>query len=352
MSKSQPEESNMVGSPKSALRNQYDVNSPKAGSKSFNWGGASSDNKGPAGSAANNPNSLMTQMTPEEAERLKKLQMQNAAAADDQEAESKAPTSCFQSCCRCFFASKSVKNEPNSENETPKTSEIEVLPQQIVVEADVDAREPTPESESIPDGLLGPINPEDKGKKCLVLDLDETLVHSSFTPVECTFQVPIEIEGIRHEVYVLKRPFCDEFLLECSKHFEIVVFTASLSQYANPVMDVLDVHKVIKHRLFRESCVLHNQSAYVKDMSIIGRKIKDSLIIDNSPLSYLFQPRNAIGCTSWFGDMNDTELRDMLPVLCTTIKDCKDVRNILNANTLSLKQLMAKAKKPSSAEAN
>jgi RNA polymerase II subunit A small phosphatase-like protein len=29
-------------------------------------------------------------------------------------------------------------------------------------------------------GLLGEIHPDDAGKKCLVLDLDETLVHSSF----------------------------------------------------------------------------------------------------------------------------------------------------------------------------
>jgi len=31
-----------------------------------------------------------------------------------------------------------------------------------------------------PAGLLDPVAPEHLGKKCLVLDLDETLVHSSF----------------------------------------------------------------------------------------------------------------------------------------------------------------------------
>jgi len=33
-------------------------------------------------------------------------------------------------------------------------------------------------------GLLGPISLKNKGKKTLVLDLDETLVHSSFKPPE------------------------------------------------------------------------------------------------------------------------------------------------------------------------
>jgi hypothetical protein len=42
--------------------------------------------------------------------------------------------------------------------------------------------------------LLGPIHPNDTGKKCLVLDLDETLVHSSFRPVEgADFVIPVKV---------------------------------------------------------------------------------------------------------------------------------------------------------------
>lgn len=45
--------------------------------------------------------------------------------------------------------------------------------------------------------------------------------------------------------------------------YEVVVFTASLSKYADPVLDQLDVHRVVKHRLFRESCY-NNKGNYVK----------------------------------------------------------------------------------------
>ena len=45
--------------------------------------------------------------------------------------------------------------------------------------------------------------------------------------------------------------------------FEVVVFTASLSKYADLVIDVLDKNRVVKHRLFRESCIPHKGS-YVK----------------------------------------------------------------------------------------
>lgn len=44
-------------------------------------------------------------------------------------------------------------------------------------------------------------------KKCLALDLDETLVHSSFQPVDnASFVISVVIEGVVHTVYVIKRP--------------------------------------------------------------------------------------------------------------------------------------------------
>ncbi|KAJ1529031.1 hypothetical protein HK096_009642 [Nowakowskiella sp. JEL0078] len=163
------------------------------------------------------------------------------------------------------------------------------------------------------------------GKKCLVLDLDETLVHSSFKPVaHADYVIPVEIENQVHNVYVLKRPGVDTFLQRLGAQFEIVVFTASLAKYADPVLDILDKYKVVKHRLFRESCI-HHKGNYVKDLSQLGRELKDVIIIDNSPASYIFHPTNAIPITSWFHDPNDTELLDLIPFL----EDLKMVENVM-----------------------
>lgn len=61
--------------------------------------------------------------------------------------------------------------------------------------------------------LLPEVTEEDQGRICVVIDLDETLVHSSFKPINnADFIVPVEIEGTTHQVYVLKRPYVDEFL--------------------------------------------------------------------------------------------------------------------------------------------
>lgn len=62
-------------------------------------------------------------------------------------------------------------------------------------------------------------------KKCLALDLDETLVHSSFQPVDCaSFVISVTIEGICHSVYVIKRPGVDEFLERMAEHYEVSIF--------------------------------------------------------------------------------------------------------------------------------
>ncbi|KAL1606557.1 hypothetical protein SLS60_003962 [Paraconiothyrium brasiliense] len=163
--------------------------------------------------------------------------------------------------------------------------------------------------------LLGPIRPEFKGKKCLVLDLDETLVHSSFKILaQADFTIPVEIEGQYHNVYVIKRPGVDQFMKRVGELYEVVVFTASVSKYGDPLLDILDIHGVVHHRLFRESCYNH-QGNYVKDLSQIGRDLKDTIIIDNSPTSYIFHPQHAVPISSWFSDAHDNELLDLIPVL-------------------------------------
>lgn len=180
--------------------------------------------------------------------------------------------------------------------------------------------------------LLPPLDPADKGKKCLVLDLDETLVHSSFKPVpNADFIIPVEIDRVVHRVYVQKRPHVDEFLEKLGPMFETVVFTASLSKYADPVMDLLDKKKVVKHRLFREHCTNHLGN-YVKDLSRLGRPMGDIIILDNSPTSYMFHPENAVPIGSWFDDPNDVELQDLVPFFEALTK-VDDVTAVLDSSS-------------------
>lgn len=177
--------------------------------------------------------------------------------------------------------------------------------------------------------LLPKHHPDDLGKKCLVLDLDETLVHSSFRAVPgADFVIPVQIEDVVHFVYVAKRPGVDEFLTEMAKHYEIVIYTASLNKYADPLLDLLDPGRVIRTRLFRESCVYY-EGNYVKDLSLLDRELDRTIIIDNSPSSYIFHPENAIDCSSFIDDPADRELEQIGKFL-VGIKDITDVRHTCN----------------------
>ena len=167
-------------------------------------------------------------------------------------------------------------------------------------------------------------------KKTLVLDLDETLVHSQFG----AFNIPsdvvinIEIENELHEIHVLIRPGVKEFLEKMSKLYEIVIFTASISKYAGPLLDILDKEKFCSFRLFREHCTLIN-SSFVKDLKKLGRDLKNIIIVDNSPLAYLLNSDNGLPILTWFDDKYDQELYKITPVL-EFLNEVPDVREYIN----------------------
>lgn len=176
--------------------------------------------------------------------------------------------------------------------------------------------------------VIGPRQEGDAGKKTLVLDLDETLVHSSFKPVEDPdFVIPVDIEGKMVDVYVLKRPGLDHFMERICPRFETIVFTASLSKYANPLLDLLDESEVVRWRLFREACCPY-EGNYVKDLERLGRNLAETIIVDNSPLSYIFQPSNAVPIGPFMGEKDDQELLDLIPIL-EMLDEAEDVRDVL-----------------------
>ncbi|KAG8916344.1 Nuclear envelope morphology protein 1, partial [Tulasnella sp. 408] len=122
--------------------------------------------------------------------------------------------------------------------------------------------------------------------KTLVLDLDETLIHSTARAPNHSYgqglfsagglgfgigsggggfgiwggrkmgpghMVEVVLGGRSTLYHVYKRPFVDYFLKKVSTWYTLVIFTASMQEYADPVIDWLDAGRgILAKRFFRE----------------------------------------------------------------------------------------------------
>jgi len=175
--------------------------------------------------------------------------------------------------------------------------------------------------------LLPPQPSHLKGRKTLVLDLDETLVHSTFQLTDdADLDIPVDIQQTTYNIRVFKRTGLKEFLQKVSEIYEVVLWTASLPEYAQTLVDKIDPDNCISASLYRESCTIYNRK-YVKDLARLGRQMKDVILIDNSDTCFMFQPENAFHIENFFDNRNDLELYKLIPFL-EHLAQLDDVRNI------------------------
>jgi CTD nuclear envelope phosphatase 1 len=247
--------------------------------------------------------------------------------------------------------------------------------------------------------------------KTLVLDLDETLIHSTSRPLfsgssstgflglgafnrnqGSGHMVEVVLGGHSTLYHVYKRPFVDFFLrtvsnlsfsprriidallFQVSGWYTLVIFTASMQEYADPVIDWLDAGRgILANRLFRDvslvlsalhptvyknprlrkfqSCTQLPNGSYTKDLSVVDPDLSRVCLIDNSPISYrvnegefffkkklpasavlTFEAANGIPIEGWTHDPSDEALLDLLPVL-DSLRFTSDVRRVLGLRT-------------------
>ncbi|KAK7454880.1 dullard-like phosphatase [Colletotrichum acutatum] len=138
-----------------------------------------------------------------------------------------------------------------------------------------------------------------KYQKTLILDLDETLIHSMSKGGRMSTGHMVEVRlnqtyvgaggqtsiGPQHPIlyWVNKRPHCDDFL---------------------------------------------RRGAFIKDLSSVEPDLSKVMILDNSPLSYMFHQDNAIPIQGWINDPTDNDLLHLVPLL-EGLQYVSDVRALL-----------------------
>lgn len=81
------------------------------------------------------------------------------------------------------------------------------------------------------------------------------------------------------------------------------------------VLDKIDPERqYINHRLFRDSCLPLNGN-YIKDLSVLGRDVNKTIIIDNSIIAFSLNLDNGIPIHSYWGNKQDDELSRLIEIL-------------------------------------
>ena len=178
-----------------------------------------------------------------------------------------------------------------------------------------------------------PISEQDKkdilsdAKKLLILDLDETLTHCETNELnmkECDKIISIKLnENKKKKIGLNIRPGLDNFLSSLQDKFVVVLFTASLKQYADSIVSEIDPeHKYFKYILCRHNCVSisfnkdnKNKIYYVKDLRVFDIPMEKIVIVDNSILSFVYQINNGIPILPFYSNDNDNELQNLLDYL-------------------------------------
>jgi len=176
----------------------------------------------------------------------------------------------------------------------------------------------------------------DRKQLTLVLDLDETLVHScteSKEFYERDFIVRDEEHSTDYISY--KRPYLNLFLHTMSHFYEINCFTASYCCYSDPILDLIDPFKLISKRFYNTSLSTTESNGYEKDLSVIASNdiVQKLIMVDNSSTACISHKDNLYLINSFRADnASDDDLLILIPVLLGLCGKAfvGDVRNVLS----------------------
>lgn len=174
-----------------------------------------------------------------------------------------------------------------------------------------------------------PIRTCSRKKPLLVLDLDETLVHTTHEPIKNREHIYLA----EFNYYVHQRPFLEYFLHSVADYFDIGIWSSGTDNYVDIVVNRIMPKNIEPIFVFgRSMCQyrnVHGFNVYVKPLRILedfGYNLRKMLIIDDSPEKCVDNFKNAIIPKPFYCDNYDSELLDLFHYL-ESVYDSSDFTN-------------------------
>ncbi|KAJ9451717.1 Phosphatase PSR1 [Diplonema papillatum] len=173
-------------------------------------------------------------------------------------------------------------------------------------------------------------------KKTVVVDMDETLLHSMLASPANGGKAPPSATAERQGNKICirwsdgfgldshLRPGAEHFLAFLAGRFEVVLWTAGTYPYAKEVLKVLDPEDAIfSHVIWRDSRWFRPEldgRGYAKELARLGRELETVVVIDNDANVCRFNLPHAVIVSDWdrsavVGNKNDTEFATIMSVL-------------------------------------
>ena len=169
----------------------------------------------------------------------------------------------------------------------------------------------------------------DNQRHLLILDLDETLVYATETPLDR----PPDFQVAKFAVY--RRPLLDEFLATVSSWFDLAVWSSASRLYVEAIVANILVCRDLRfiwsndrcRRWFDSETVEHHWAKNLKKIRKLGFELDRVLMIDDTPEKLRKNYGNHIAVKPFEGDLGDTELRILLPFL-GSLRRVENVRTV------------------------
>ena len=169
-------------------------------------------------------------------------------------------------------------------------------------------------------------------KKLLILDLDQTLIHSLSNQSDVKEAFKINILNRKEQYYVHKRRYLSYFITELKRllnkypqKFKVAIWTAAQRNYATKVMNEIWpnwTNDILFLRTYTHCSILPDGNI-VKDMMKLPQGY-DTMLVDDNPLHYTLNTANSFSVWKikpFHYKMLDSELMDVLQYIKTILEN-------------------------------